>query len=609
MSEDLFRIDCLKSYNERNHRGFQNLSFDLKKGEVHAIVSTQVFALDMLLDTLCGKAPYPFAGTVFCGGKQSDASTFFIDNSKFAFILQGNLLYNDFSVLDNIYFNSRFSFHYNAEEKRRECQKVLDAVELDIDLNKIVVDLSLEERKMVEFLQFFLNRQSIAVVYESVMRFSTEYMFKLLRLIDLYKKRGKSIIFLTSSVDDAMRISDRISILDQERINKTYTISEIYNSPQKMFDLLTGWTHINNVQKDNSMEAFESIIQIRNISFSSYELGSVLQTLAMDIKQITRSEHCNIYLNYDRDIIIISSDNDDHRISVKSNFIRNFVCGSSSISVFHSGDKDYFRLFDSPAQCKTLACIPIIIESKNMGMLLLGYRHTYDVKKKDEVVFMTLSREISLAIETSRLLGRSTLLQESHHRIKNNLQTIINLLYMQEAVAKKNGEADISQYVDAVVNRIKSISIVHDLITQEKTNSYIRLCDVVMKILKIYDHQNVEFIITVDDINLSYNIATSISLLINEIISNCIKHAFRKDQKKMIRVCCKDTDDNVFITIADNGRGFPDNLDFDDTENIGMTIIRSTVRELLGEIKFITDHGAKIQMSIPKEKFSIISGI
>lgn len=91
----------------------------------------------------------------------------------------------------------------------------------------------------LEFLRFFLSGKELAVVYESVMRFSADYLFKLNRLIDLYKRKGKSIVFLTSSVDDAMRIADRVSVLERERITKTYKVEKIYNSPQQFFDRLT----------------------------------------------------------------------------------------------------------------------------------------------------------------------------------------------------------------------------------------------------------------------------------------------------------------------------------------------------------------------------------
>lgn len=237
--ENLVEFRHIRLCDSQNREILKDLSFEVRPGEVHAIICTKGFVLDRVLDMFCGQKPYAVSGTVCRRGTCMNAAKYFLNNKNMAYILQENTLYSAFSAIDNIYFNEKFSFHYDRERKHKECQEVLDAVGLKLNLDCIAVDLSPEERKILEFLRFFLSGKELAVVYESVMRFSADYLFKLNRLIDLYKRKGKSIVFLTSSVDDAMRIADRVSVLERERITKTYKVEEIYNSPQQFFDLLT----------------------------------------------------------------------------------------------------------------------------------------------------------------------------------------------------------------------------------------------------------------------------------------------------------------------------------------------------------------------------------
>ncbi len=607
MENSIFKIQGLNLFDKRSRTAFRNLSFELRPGEVHAIISTQVFTLDRLLDMLCGKPPYPTSGSITCLGKTYAADTFLRNDKPISYILRENMLYDDFRVLDNINFRELFSFHYRREARRKACQAVLDEVSLDIDLDQLAADLSPENRKMVEFLKFFLNSNQIAVVYEPVIRFSGGYMLKLNRLINMYKEKGKSIIFLTSSADDVLKIADRISVLDRDQINKTYGIEEIYKNPKKLFDLLVGWTHIDNVPEDRYLEDFDSLVQIRNISFSSYELSNVLQTLAMNIRRIERADYCNIYLNYNEDILVVSTEDEECRLIPRVEFVRHFLHSNSEVAVFQRSSDNYRELLEQGVECGTFVCFPIALEGIRSGLLMIGYKSERTITQNDEILMVSLAKEITLAIETSRLLGRSTLLQESHHRIKNNLQSIINLLYIQEETAKQRGDYGVSAYVNAVVDRIKSIAIVHDLIAKEKTNSFILLKDVIRHITNIYRQTEIQFTVSSCNINLPYGIATNVALLINEIISNSVKHAFQNQADKRIDIECRREGDDIYICIQDNGCGLPPDFDIRCAKSIGMSIVRSTLGELRGSIRFDCTKGTLVEMRLPEEKFNVLT--
>jgi ribose transport system ATP-binding protein len=124
-------------------------------------------------------------------------------------------------------------------------------------------------------------------------------------------------------------------------------------------------------------------------------------------------------------------------------------------------------------------------------------------------------------------MGRSTLLQESHHRIKNNLQYIISLISLQKDFINKNPK-NTDEILTNIICRIKSIAAVHDLLSKDSLGrSIINLHDIFDVIIKFLNSSKIEFKVKIDDIFISYAKASAIALVFNEILSNCIEHAFQ----------------------------------------------------------------------------------
>ena len=530
----------------------------------------------------------------------------------FDYILQENLLYSEFTALDNIYFNKKFSFQHISRNELAACMDLLEALDMKINVLQKVSSLSVEQCKIIEFVRFFLNKHPIAVLYETVIRLSLDSTYKIIKLTEKYKQVGKSMIFITSSVDDALKIADRISVLDNGRINRTFSASEIKKNPREIFYLLSGWTNIKNIQDDNQLEVFETLVQIRGISSSSYELNNTLQVMANSIRKFMCADSCRISLNFENNVINITSRKKEGYVPrVKQECINKFSqYANESAFAISMLDENFSTFFEEQGNTKTLICVPVFLDSNIVGNLQIAYEELYKVKKREIILLSTFGKEISIAIETSKLLGRSTLLQESHHRIKNNLQVIINLLYMQEAMIESYDKNSFRLSIETIVNRIKSIATVHDMLTNDRSiNSFISIKNVIEEIAKIYDLQSINFTLQVENVTLPYNKAASIALLINELINNCVKHAFPGVQAKTICITCIDSDEKLIkLSVADNGIGLPAGFDFNSTQGVGMSIIRSVVNEFKGSIKFVSEKGTRVEIELPKKNFFMLDG-
>lgn len=217
--------------------------------------------------------------------------------------------------------------------------------------------------------------------------------------------------------------------------------------------------------------------------------------------------------------------------------------------------------------------------------------------KVEEVSYITHNiTDKKLAEEQLRasLKEKEVLLQEVHHRVKNNLQVISSILNLQSSYLKD--ENTISMLLESQ-NRIKSMSFIHEILYQTKDFSNINFRDYIHNIahnlIHSYrlDHKSVSLKFDVDNVALNLDISIPCGLIVNELLSNAMKYAFPDKRKGIITTSVKQKKDTITITVADNGIGFPKHIDFRNTESLGLQLIISLTEQLNGKIKL--DKAAK----------------
>ncbi len=217
-------------------------------------------------------------------------------------------------------------------------------------------------------------------------------------------------------------------------------------------------------------------------------------------------------------------------------------------------------------------------------------------------------RKLSGAQLENSLKEKVVLLKEIHHRVKNNLQVISSLFNLQTSYIKDSEAKEI--FVESQ-NRIKSMALVHEKLYLSKNISHINLSEyvreLVVNLINSYrfNHNNIGLELDIDDIELTVDFAVNIGLIINELVSNSLKHAFMEDQKEICKgvlsVSLKTTaESTVVLTVKDNGIGFPENLDFRETETLGMQLIVSLVNQIKGEIELSRAKGTEFIITFPK---------
>ena len=205
-------------------------------------------------------------------------------------------------------------------------------------------------------------------------------------------------------------------------------------------------------------------------------------------------------------------------------------------------------------------------------------------------------RKIATDQLKSSLLEKEVLLKEIHHRVKNNMQIISSLLNLQTHHVHDDRVA-----VDVLKesqNRVKSMAMIHEKLYQSKDFTNIKFDDYIERLISelfySYDlgKDRVKPSIEVEKVKLNIETAVPCGLIISELVSNCLKHAFPSGDGEL-NLSLKLVDDKYELIISDNGIGFPKELDFKKTKSLGLQLVNSLVKQIDGQINLDKSHGTK----------------
>jgi len=200
---------------------------------------------------------------------------------------------------------------------------------------------------------------------------------------------------------------------------------------------------------------------------------------------------------------------------------------------------------------------------------------------------------------------KSAMIQEIHHRVKNNLQTIAALLRLQ---ARRTDSEAVSALLQESINRILSVAFVHEFLSKDETSA-INIHEVCNRILGEVTRGTLDPAKRISlklegnkQFTLPAQQATSCALIINELLQNSVEHAYADRAHGTITVSLQETEDSMLIEIRDDGRGLPEGFDMN-RSGLGLQIVRTLVREdLKGDLSIDNDGGVRTLISFPRSE-------
>ena len=240
---------------------------------------------------------------------------------------------------------------------------------------------------------------------------------------------------------------------------------------------------------------------------------------------------------------------------------------------------------------RSMVCVPLKLYNRAVGVMSC---YTGEVRqfRPDEVETLeTLAKQAAVAIEHAKSQVRETLLQEMHHRVKNNLQQVASLLRLQ---IRQSHYKSIEEAMGETLGRIEAIAAVHDLLSREDLD-HVDLCTLAETLVQhqqqsfIFPGKSVSFSVRGHDVWLTTNQATQVALILNELIQNAVTHGFDKTDVGEVHVTIESTERRVDIWVSNDGDPLPEG--FQNQGRLGLQIISGLARSLGGSFDLKTRLG------------------
>lgn len=187
------------------------------------------------------------------------------------------------------------------------------------------------------------------------------------------------------------------------------------------------------------------------------------------------------------------------------------------------------------------------------------------------------------------LTEKDILLREVHHRVKNNMQVITSLMKLQAA---KIDNREITEQFDQLRLRVQSMAMVHERLYKTKDFSDIDfkeyIHDLADNLYKshLVEAKDIKMEYDIDEMHLSLNKAIPCGLIINELITNSFKHAFKDLKSGKISIILKKTDNLVRLEIYDSGKGIPSDYDIEKSDSLGLRLVDILSQQLGGKFSW-----------------------
>ena len=233
---------------------------------------------------------------------------------------------------------------------------------------------------------------------------------------------------------------------------------------------------------------------------------------------------------------------------------------------------------------------PLDAEEPSQPQLLHAFTDTAAIAIENAELYDEARRGLSRA---------SALLRELHHRVRNNLQTVAALLSLQA----RRAAPEVREPLQEAVSRIRSLTIVHDLLSGhdlEGTSIEALARTVTTEVVHTLcgDEPRIQWSVSGDEVVVSARQATILALLLNEFVTNAIRHGFNEGEKGTVAVRCRREGNWAVLEVEDTGHGLPPSFDLRTSRGLGLQIARTlTEVDLRGQLAIMSsDAGTTVRI-------------
>jgi two-component sensor histidine kinase len=356
---------------------------------------------------------------------------------------------------------------------------------------------------------------------------------------------------------------------------------------------------------------------IRDISRAiaeAQDLNDTLDLITRRTTEIMNVDSCSIYLfNDTRDKLMLAASTGLNQEGIGRYYIPAGTgltgwAAENRVTVAQAealADPRFYRILGSgESRFSSLMSTPLVSRDKVIGAANIQTENRHVFTQEEKELFNFITELAATALEKAQLV-HAALVQEMHHRVKNNLQTIAMLLRLQVGQNKEITPQDI---LNETINRILSIATVHQILS-EAVVDHINLIDLIQRIATTISSNmvnpaaNVAITVDGDEVQLPSQRATSLALIANELMQNALEHGVADQTGATIQVKVVQERKRLSLRVTDDGVGLPAEFNPDTDLGLGLTIVRTSVTEDLQGKFFIgpvsNGRGTTVRIGIP----------
>jgi len=291
-----------------------------------------------------------------------------------------------------------------------------------------------------------------------------------------------------------------------------------------------------------------------------------------------------------------------------------------AVDCFHNSDEQCF-LRDDPlvsSEIHSVLCVPLKVKQKVLGCICIYSSHRHSLSPEQMQLVITFANEAAIAIDNARLYEetrrglelKSALLRELHHRVKNNLATVAGILSLQR---RRTKSSEVRYTLAESVNRVQGLAATHDLLSHEDV-SEARVDDIARKIVGVANanlrppETHISFEVEPCPIVVPSRAVAILALVLNEMVSNAIKHGMAGMAKGTVTIRGRKEDGLVVVEVVDNGRGplvpLEEHEESGSFEGLGLSLIRNLIGDLGGY--FVLRRDVELGQTIAEVRFPLL---
>lgn len=242
----------------------------------------------------------------------------------------------------------------------------------------------------------------------------------------------------------------------------------------------------------------------------------------------------------------------------------------------------------------------LMIGSALLVIILFLVLNRYMLKRKNAAQLAERNEKLEQLVHEKELL-----VKEVHHRVKNNLHTILSLLESQAVFLQDDALAAIQKSQ----SRIYAMSLIHQKLYKQDNITSVNMEEYFVELLmhleqSFEENRRVIFRKNIEPIQLDVSQAIPLGLILNEAISNAIKYAFQENELKVIHVSLTQSHSgDICLMVRDNGIGFPENWEKVLHQSLGIKLIRGLSQDIQGDCSIYNDNGAIVTIRFRKTDF------